>query len=86
MGDTLPPKLGELFGSFDGVIDSIVPVGILLAVVMIILSGYKWMTSAGNPEKIQQAQATLTWAIIGLVVLLLIGMLIRGLVDYIVGM
>ncbi|MCD4811017.1 pilin [bacterium] len=81
-----PPKLADLFDNFDSLIDSLVPLGILLAVLMVILGGYKWMSSAGDPEKIKQAQATLTWAIIGLVLLLLVGLLIQGLVDYIVGM
>lgn len=83
--DYSPPKLVDLFDNFDSLIDSLIPIGIVLAVVMIILGGYMWMTSAGNPEKIKQAQGTLTWAIIGLVLLLLVGLLIQGLVDYIVG-
>jgi len=81
-----PPKITELFDNFDNLLDSLVPIGIIIAVLMVILGGYKWMSSAGDPEKVKQAQGTLTWAIIGLVLLLLVGLLIQGLVDYIVGM
>lgn len=38
-----------------------------IAVLLIIISGYRLMTSQGNPEKIQAAREQLTSAIIGLV-------------------
>jgi hypothetical protein len=38
-----------------------------IALVMIILSGYKFMTSGGNPEKVKAAGEQLTSSIIGLV-------------------
>ena len=37
-----------------------------IAVILIILSGYKLMTSRGNPEQLQQAKEQLTAAIVGL--------------------
>ncbi len=37
-----------------------------VALVLIIISGYRLMTSQGNPEKIQQAREQLTSAIVGL--------------------
>lgn len=37
-----------------------------LAVLLIIISGYKLMASQGNPEKVQGAKEQLTAAIIGL--------------------
>jgi len=43
----------------------------LVAVVMIILGGFIWMTAAGNEEKVRKAKAILTSAIIGLVIVLL---------------
>jgi hypothetical protein len=42
------------------------------------------MTSAGNPDKVKQAQGTLTWAILGLGLILLAGLLISTLIDYFV--
>lgn len=43
----------------------------LVAVVMIILGGFIWMTAAGNEEKVKKAKAILTSAVIGLVIVLL---------------
>lgn len=43
----------------------------LLAVIMIIVSGFQMTTSAGNPAKVAKAKNTLTYAVIGLVIALL---------------
>lgn len=80
-----PPRLSQLFGGLDSLTDYIIPIGILLAVAIVIVGGYMWMTSAGNPDKVKQAQGTLTWAIIGLVFILVAGLLIKVIVDYIAG-
>lgn len=42
----------------------------LIFLILAILSGFRWMTAAGNEEKITQAQDTLRAAIIGLIVIL----------------
>lgn len=42
-----------------------------LAVIFIIFSGFKYVTSAGDSAKIKQAKDTLVYSIIGLVVALL---------------
>ncbi|KUK76775.1 MAG: Uncharacterized protein XD93_0722 [candidate division WS6 bacterium 34_10] len=79
-----PPKIENLFTGFDTVIDWLVPIGVIISLVFIIIGGYMWMTSAGNPDKVKQAQGTLTWAILGLVLILLAGLLISTLIDYFV--
>ncbi|HNV97232.1 MAG TPA: Ig-like domain-containing protein [bacterium] len=38
--------------------------------VIIIISGFKWMTSGGNPEKITKAKKMLVAAVVGLVIIL----------------
>jgi hypothetical protein len=43
----------------------------LVAVIMILIGGFKWMTAGGNEEKIESAKKLLTSAIIGLVIVLL---------------
>lgn len=42
----------------------------IIAVGLIIWAGFNWMTAAGNEEKIEKAQKTLTQAVIGLVIIL----------------
>ena len=81
-----PPRLEQLFVSLDNIFQYFIPLAILLAVTFVIIGGYMWMTSAGNPDKVKQAQGTLTWAIIGLVFVLIAALLVRTIVDYIIGM
>jgi hypothetical protein len=42
----------------------------ILAVVLILLGGFKWMTAAGNEEQIEEAKKILTGGVIGLVIIL----------------
>ena len=50
---------------------------VVIAVAMIIVSGYTLITAAGNPDKIEQGQKTLTAAIVGLVVVFLAALIIQ---------
>jgi type IV secretory pathway VirB2 component (pilin) len=43
----------------------------LIAVVIIIVAGFTWITAAGNEEKISKAKGMITAAVIGLIVVLL---------------
>ncbi len=81
-----PRKLIDLVERLDTVLEFLFPIGVLLAVVFVIIGGYMWMTSAGNPDKVKQAQGTLTWAIIGLIFVVVAAFLVQILFDYIVGM
>lgn len=40
-------------------------------VVLMILAGYKWMTAGGNEQKVEEAKATISRAVIGLVIVLM---------------
>jgi ketopantoate hydroxymethyltransferase len=42
----------------------------IVAVVIIILGGFKWMTAAGNEDKIDEAKKLITAGIIGLVIIM----------------
>ncbi|MFH0942696.1 MAG: hypothetical protein V1810_00835 [Candidatus Beckwithbacteria bacterium] len=57
---------------FKNILLIIVPLAGLAAFVVIIVAGFQYLTSAGDPKKLQQASGTLTAAIIGIVVVILI--------------
>ena len=42
----------------------------LIAVIIILLGGFKWMTAAGNDDKVAEAKKLITSGIIGLVIVL----------------
>jgi len=78
-----PARIGEIANILDKVMDIVFPAAGLICVVFIIIGGYMWIASAGDPAKVKQAQGTLTWAIIGLifvmVVRLIVGLVINAL-------
>ena len=42
-----------------------------VAVLFVIIGGFQYMTSAGNPDQIQKAKSTIKYSIIGLVIIIL---------------
>lgn len=42
----------------------------ILAVVIILIGGFKWMTAAGNEDKVGEAKKIITAGVIGLVIIL----------------
>jgi TRAP-type C4-dicarboxylate transport system permease small subunit len=81
-----PKKIEALFDNIDSLLDYLIPFAILAAIIFVIVGGYMWISSTGNPDKVNQAQGTLTWAIIGLIFVLLVSLLLQTLVDYVTGM
>ncbi len=52
---------------------------ILLSLAFLIYGGFLWMTSEGNKQTLENARKTLTFSIIGLVIVLLSFAVINGL-------
>ena len=49
----------------------------VLSVVMIIFSGFRYITSAGDASKTKSAQTTLTYSIVGLIVAVLAWVIVK---------
>ncbi len=56
----------------------------VVAVIFIIVAGYKYLTSGGDPKKLEGAQKTLTFAIIGLF-LIVFSFFIINMISYVTG-
>lgn len=54
----------------DIVNDILIPIGAVVAVVMIIYSGFLFVTAGGNDAQITKAKESLMWAVIGSAILL----------------
>jgi type IV secretory pathway VirB2 component (pilin) len=50
--------------------DILIPIGGVVAVMMIIYAGFLYVTARGNDTKITEARKALTWAVIGAAILL----------------
>ena len=57
----------------------------LLVVAILIYSGVMFATAAGDDSKIQKAQKTATYAIVGLIIAFLAGLIIRFILNNVLG-
>lgn len=58
--------------------------GIIITIIFVVLGGIKWVMSGGDKQKVAAARAQLTWAIIGLV-LILLSFFIINIFNYVFG-
>jgi len=56
----------------------------LVAVVLIVVSGYMFMTSAGDADKVDKAGKTLTGAIVGLIIIFIARILVEFVIKAVV--
>ena len=59
---------GDLRGWLPQVINLAIGLAALVCVVVLIASGYAYITASGDEQKIEKATKTLTYAIVGLVI------------------
>jgi len=74
-------KKGQLGSLVARIINWAVAIAGLLAIIFIIISGYQYMVSAGDPGQAKNAMGNLTFAIIGLVVVLVAYLIINTIVT-----
>lgn len=66
-----PFKQNTIRGFIETVIkDILIPIGSVVAVLMIMYAGFLYVTGRGNPAQIQKAHQALLWAVIGAAILL----------------
>ncbi|MBI2577721.1 MAG: hypothetical protein HYV77_02660 [Candidatus Wildermuthbacteria bacterium] len=52
-------------------INALITLGIIILPIIILWGGIMFLTSAGDPNKVQRAKQILTWSILGFVIMLL---------------
>jgi magnesium-transporting ATPase (P-type) len=60
-------------------------VAFIVLTIMLVVAGFKYITSEGDQKKLQQAHDTTTWAILG-IVFLVIGWLVLRLIEAYTGL
>ena len=58
-------------GVIVGIINAVIGISGLIAVVYIVVGGVQYMTSTGDPGKIEKAKKTILYAVIGMIVCVL---------------
>ncbi|MFA5420940.1 MAG: pilin [Patescibacteria group bacterium] len=53
-----------------GIINTVLTLLGIIAVVIVLLGGFKWMTAAGNEDKVSEAKKLLGAGVIGLVIIM----------------
>jgi len=76
-----PIGAGSIQEFIQAVLDVVVQIGIPIAVLFVVYSGFLFVTAQGNPDKIKTAKSAFMWGIIGATVLIGANVL----VDLIVG-
>lgn len=56
-----------------------------LALLMLVLGGFRWLTSAGSSEKIEQGTKTMVWAVIGVFLVFASYLLLSTFTEYLTG-
>lgn len=57
--------------AFSNLISAVLALAAIVLFVMFLFGGFRWLTAGGDPKAVEQARATLTHAIAGLVILIL---------------
>jgi len=52
------------------IITAIFNIALLIAPLMFIISGFYWLTAAGNPARLKTAQDIIKWTIVGLIIII----------------
>lgn len=72
--EVIPNPLGEgttLLDVINRFIDYALVLLVPLSIIMVLLTGFFYMTAGGNEEKVKRAHQTLIWTIIGIAIVLL---------------
>jgi hypothetical protein len=56
-----------------------------LTLLMLVFGGFKWLTSAGNPEKVKEGTQTILWAAIGVFLVFSSYFILSNFTDYLSG-
>jgi len=70
-----------LEGIINTLINVLLSIAGTLAVLFLIIGGYQYMTSLGNPDQIGKAKNTITYSIIGLIIVILSYVIVKFVFD-----
>ena len=82
--DSDAARLDQLPDYFGNILSAMIPLIGMVAFIMILIGGFKILTSGGDPKGLQGGKQTITWAVGGLA-LSIISWLILLLIENITG-
>ena len=76
-----PPTLGQFENVFRNAVSGLLVIGGVALLIMLFSGGFKFLTSSGDPKKLEDAKKTLTFAIAGIVLLVGSYLILRVISD-----
>ena len=67
---------------FDGIVDFVIALSIIIAVLLIVVGGIMYITSAGNPGRVGKAQSIITSTLIGLLIIFAAWLLVNTVFSF----
>jgi heme/copper-type cytochrome/quinol oxidase subunit 2 len=85
-GITNPLEAESFAQLVDAVTEIIMTVGLLVAVLFIIWSGFLFVTARGDENQLKKAKATFMWTVIGVAILLGSTIIAQAVVNFVQGL
>ena len=79
-----PAEISDIVDILARIINLLAPVAAIALFIMILVAGFQFLTSGGDPKSVAAARTTLTYAIIG-VILVVVVWLILTLIEAVTG-
>ena len=79
-----PAKISDLVIVIQNIISILAPIAAVAFLIMLIVGGFQFLTSGGDPKAVAGARTTLTYAIIG-IILVVVSWLILLLIRQVTG-
>ena len=74
--------LSDLEFILQRVLGLIITLAGIASFIMIIVGGFKYLFASGDPKQAESAQATITWAVVGLVIALVMYLFVSGILRF----
>ena len=72
-----PAGLTQLQSLFERIIEIFVPLSFVALLVVLVFAGIKFLTSGGEPKALQGASQTVTWALLGMLFLVIAWLILQ---------
>ena len=72
-----PAKLNDLEGVFGNIVSVILALAGVVLFLVLVSGGYKYITAGSNPQALEGAKKTITYAILGIVFIAMAFLIIR---------
>ena len=81
-GDNTFAKLSSIPILFENILGAVTVLAGFAALMMLIFGGFRYIVAQGDPKAVQAARGTLTWAIVGLVMIIVAWLILAFLANF----